>query len=51
MAVNDARADWQAGHLSVVALQLGGKGLQVVVILACSIVNLQVYSVNRLSMM
>jgi amino acid transporter len=46
MAVNDARADWQAGHLSVVALQLGGKGLQVLVILACAIVNLQVYSVS-----
>jgi amino acid transporter len=46
VAVDDERKDWQAGHLSVVAQKLGGRLLQGLTILACSIVNLQVYSVS-----
>jgi amino acid transporter len=46
IAVQDKREDWQAGHLSVVALELGGKWLQALVIVACFIINLQVYSIS-----
>jgi amino acid transporter len=46
IASRDAREDWQAGHLGTVALFLGGRSLQVMVIFACAFVNLQIYSVS-----